>query len=156
MKIKIISVGRTKEKYWRLAEEDYANRIRRYVELEQSFVKEAPSHVAKNVDLVKNTEAKAIIAKIDDGDFVVALHKQGKPYSSEQFSNFLQDNMLHRTAKLTFVIGGPLGLSEDFLNRSDVTLSLSKMTFPHEMTKVILLEQIYRAFTILRGEKYHK
>ncbi|MFQ5864550.1 MAG: 23S rRNA (pseudouridine(1915)-N(3))-methyltransferase RlmH [bacterium] len=156
MKIKIISVGKRKEKYWQLAEEDYAQRILRYVQLEQLSVKEAPANVIKNIALVKKTEAKAILTKIDDSDFVIALDKKGKLYSSEQFAEFLQDHLLRGIKKSTFVIGGPLGLSEEFLNESDMTLSFSKMTFPHEMAKVILLEQIYRAFTILRGEKYHK
>jgi 23S rRNA (pseudouridine1915-N3)-methyltransferase len=156
VKIKIISVGKTREKYWRLAEEEYTKRIQRYVELQHVSVKEAPGDMIKNVDSVKKSEANAILARLDDSDLVIALDKGGKQYSSERFAEFLQDFMLHGTKKITFVIGGPVGLSEDFLKQSHQTLSLSTMTFPHEMTIVILLEQIYRAFTILRGEKYHK
>ena len=156
MKIKIISVGKTKQKHWQLAEVDYAKRIRQYAELEQFFVKEASFDITKNVDLVKRTEAKALLGKIDDSDFVIALDKKGRQISSEQFAKFLQDNMLHGINKFTFVVGGPVGLPEEFLRQSDMVLSLSRMTFPHEMSKVILLEQIYRAFSILKGEKYHK
>jgi len=156
VKIKIISVGKTKQKHWQLAEEDYAKRVQRYAEFEQFHVKESPSDIIKNVDFVKKTEAKSILAKIDDSDFIFALDKKGKQIASEQFAKFLKDNMLHGVNKFTFVVGGPVGLPEEFLRQSDMVLSLSKMTFPHEMSKVILLEQIYRAFSILKGEKYHK
>ncbi len=156
VKVKIISVGKTKENYWRLAEEDYVNRIKRYVQLELLFVKESQIVALKNENLVKKTEANSIREKIQGNEFIVALERKGRQMGSEKLAAFFHRKMLHSIGTITFVIGGPSGLSDDFLQQSDMLLSLSKMTFPHEMTRVILLEQIYRAFTILRGEKYHK
>ncbi|MFQ5825297.1 MAG: 23S rRNA (pseudouridine(1915)-N(3))-methyltransferase RlmH [bacterium] len=156
MKIKIISVGKTKEKYWQMAEADYAKRIQHYAELQQVSVKEASLDTLKNNELVKQTEANKIQEKIRKEEYVVALDKSGIQMDSEKLAEFFQKKILHGNNRINFIIGGPLGLPDDFLNQSDMTLSLSRMTFPHEMTKVILLEQIYRAFSILHGEKYHK
>lgn len=156
MTIKIITVGKTKEKYAQLAEAEFAKRIKRYAKLQQSFVKDTPIDSVRNVMLVKDQEAGKIAEKIMASDFVIALDKGGKQLSSPKFAQVLQDKMLHGTSNFTFVIGGPLGLASNFLHRSDFVLSFSKMTFPHELSKAILLEQIYRAFTIMHNEKYHK
>lgn len=156
MKIKIVSVGKIKEKNWQKAEAEYSKRITRYSQLEHVFVKDAPIESIKNYEKVKELEASLISAKINAGEFVVALDRQGKQMSSERFAKFLNDKMLEGNNKITFVIGGPLGLSEHLQQESDLTLSISLMTLPHELSKVILLEQIYRAFSILKGEKYHK
>jgi 23S rRNA (pseudouridine1915-N3)-methyltransferase len=156
MTIKIISVGKTREKFWQMAEAEYAKRIQRYGELHLVAVKEASLEALKNVELVKQLEANKIQEKIGNDEFVLALDKSGQQMESEKLAQFLQNKMLHGSNRITFVIGGPVGLLQDFLKQSDLTLSLSKMTFPHEMAKAILLEQIYRAFTIVRGEKYHK
>lgn len=144
-------------KYWQAAESDYAKRIRRYGNLDMIAVKEAPQHALRNDDLARQAEADEIARRLSGDEFVIALDRRARQLSSEGLAEFLQTSMLHGSNRLAFVIGGPLGLSEDFLNtRANRILSLSEMTFPHEMAKVILVEQIYRALTILRGEPYHK
>lgn len=156
MKIKIITVGKTRQKFWQLAEREYSKRINRYIHLKQIVVEEASLNSLKNVELVWQREQKAILEKIDSGEYLIILDKRGKQISSEALAQFLQKKMIQGVRSLTFVIGGSLGFSEDFLRNAHLVLSLSKMTFPHEMAKVILLEQLYRAFSILKGEKYHK
>lgn len=156
MIIKIISVGKTQEKFWQMAKAEYARRIQRYCELRLVSVKEASLEALKNIELVKQKEVNKIQEKIGKDEFVVVVDRSGQQMQSEKWAQFLQNKMLHGLNRITFVIGGPLGLPEEFLQQCDMILSLSKMTFPFEMAKVILLEQIYRAFTIVRGEKYHK
>ena len=128
----------------------------RYAQLEHVFVKDAPVESIKNTQKVMELEANSISAKIKQDEFVFALDRHGKQMSSQGFAEFLRSKMLYGISRITFVVGGPLGLSDDFLNQVDSILSLSPMTLPHELSKVILLEQIYRAFSILKGEKYHK
>lgn len=156
MKIKLITVGKTKTKHWLAAETDFEKRIKRYAEFNSVFVKEASQKSLRNDDLVKATEAKSLLLKIEPQEFVFALDKGGKQISSQGLANFLQKKNLNGINKFAFVIGGPLGLAPEVLKRADYILSLSEMTFPHELAKVVLLEQIYRAFTILNDEKYHK
>lgn len=156
MKIKIISVGKIKDKSTRILEADYTKRIARYARMEHLFVKDAPFESIKNEEKVRQTEANEISSRINPGEFVVALDRCGKEMSSESFAEFLSVKMLRRMTKITFVVGGPLGLLDAFFQQADFVLSFSKMTFPHELAKVFLLEQIYRAFTIINGEKYHK
>ncbi|RMD87479.1 MAG: 23S rRNA (pseudouridine(1915)-N(3))-methyltransferase RlmH, partial [Calditrichaeota bacterium] len=127
-----------------------------YIHLKQIVVDEASLSSLKNIELVWQREQKAILEKIDSGEYLIILDKRGKQISSEALAQFLQKKMTQGVRSLTFVIGGSLGFSEDFLKNAHLVLSLSKMTFPHEMAKVILLEQLYRAFSILKGEKYHK
>lgn len=156
MKIKLITVGKVKQSYWRQAEQDFLSRIKHYINLDQVVVKDAVNRGAINDDLVKAKEAKAITEKIAADEFLVALSETGQQLRSDKFAAFFQDKMNRGITKVTFVIGGPLGLSQALLKDADTILSLSKMTLPHEMAKVVLLEQIYRAMTILRQEKYHK
>ncbi len=156
MLIKIITVGKTRKKPWQSAEEDFIKRIRHYSKFKEEAVKDASFNSLRNVGLVLKREAENILAMVSSRDFLIVLDKSGDQRSSLQFADFIQKKMDSGVKNLTFVIGGPFGLSEDVLNKANVVLSLSKMTFLHEMAKVILLEQIYRAFTILNGEKYHK
>jgi len=149
-------LGKTKERHWRDAEVNYIERIQRYARLQEIFVKEAAQNALKNEQLVRQVEAGQLLARIAPDEFVVALDNCGKEMTSEKFSDFVGKRMLHGMNRLTFVIGGPLGLDPDFTDSANLKLSLSKMTLPHELAKVFLLEQIYRAFTILKGEKYHK
>ena len=128
----------------------------RYAQIEHVFVKDVPIESIKNTKKVMELEANSISAKIKQDEFAVALDRQGKQMSSPGFAEFLSSKMLHGASRITFIVGGPLGLSDDFLNQVDSIFSLSRMTLPHELCKVILLEQIYRAFSILKGEKYHK
>lgn len=159
MKITVIGVGRLKEKYWREAVEEYSKRLSKYVSLEIIEVpdEKAPetlSHAEERQ--VKQSEGARILKSIKDGAYVIALAIDGKMLSSEELSTFINERMVRGCGHIVFVIGGSLGLSDEVKKRADFKLSFSKMTFPHRLMKVILLEQIYRAFTIIEGKTYHK
>lgn len=156
MKLKLVTVGKTKLRHWQTAEADFVQRIERYAQVQQVVVKDASRQAFRNGKLVKETEAKALAQRLYPDDFVVALHPTGMQMSSEAFARFFREKTLHGRSRFAFVIGGPLGLDRKILNHADFVLSLSDMTFPHELAKVILLEQIYRAMTILKGEKSHR
>ncbi len=149
MNIKIIAVGKLKEKYWKDAIEEYKKRLGSYCKLEIIEAKEDPR---ERVDV----EEDAILVKIKESDYVVTLEINGKEHSSEEFAEKLNNLGVSGTSDITFVIGGSCGLGKKVLQRRDMALSFSKMTFPHQMMRVILLEQVYRAFKINKGEKYHK
>lgn len=156
MTIKLIFVGKTRAKHWQLAEEEYLKRIRRHADIQQLTVKDAAREVSRNSELAKKIEGKQLLAKVAGDECVVILDSRGQQFTSEAFADFFQTQTLHGQSRFAFIIGGPLGLSLQVLKRADLVLSLSKMTLPHELSKVFLLEQIYRAFSILRNEKYHK
>lgn len=149
MDIKIVCVGRLKEKYWTDACGEYAKRLRPYCSLEIVEVKESPSD---DID----EEGEKLLKKIDKGDHVITLEINGKPLSSEELSEKFEDLALAGTSRMAFVIGGSNGLSGDVSARADEKISFSKMTFPHQLMRAILLEQVYRSFKILRHEPYHK
>ena len=151
-----MTVGRTRESHWQAAEARYLARIRRYVTVEEVSVKEASLPSLKNEELVRRTEAEALLAKLDRREFVVLLDLEGRQMTSEAFARFLEQKGMEGAQRLVFVVGGPFGVAEVLRQRADLRLSLSPMTLPHELAKVVLLEQLYRALTILRGEKYHK
>lgn len=159
MKIRIVCVGKLKEKYWKDAVSEYLKRLGGYIRPEIVEVSDEKTDRHMSVaeeQTVKRTEGRRILAKIDDRDYVVALAIDGKRKSSEELATFLGQRMNAATGTLTFVIGGSVGLADDVLKRSNERLSFSDMTFPHQMMRVILLEQIYRGFKILRNEPYHK
>jgi 23S rRNA (pseudouridine1915-N3)-methyltransferase len=156
MLIRILAVGRTKSSYWQLAQEDFQARLRRYSRVEDVFVKDIPAKSASGEEGVRNAEGRELLKKIRKDEYVIALDSRGAQLSSEEFASFLAEKTVQSISRFVFVIGGPLGLSGDVLSRADYVLALSKMTFVHEMARTILLEQIYRAMTIIKGEKYHK
>lgn len=147
--IKVICVGKIKEKYFLEAIEEYKKRISKYSKLQ---IIELPDY---NYDKKKtiNEEGKNILNKINDKDFVVTLEISGKKLSSIELSDFISKNISNN---IVFVIGGSYGLSSEVLNRSNYSLSFSFLTFPHQLFRVILLEQIYRSFKIINNENYHK
>lgn len=159
MKIKCITVGKIKEKYFKTAIEEYAKRLLRYCKLEQIEVadEKAPDSLsATEIELVKDKEGERILKKIDDGDYIITLEIEGKQLSSEQLAKKISMLAVTGNSSLCFIIGGSHGLSEAVKSKSNFKLSFSKMTFPHQLMKVVLLEQIYRAFRINGGEPYHK
>ncbi|HEX9653178.1 MAG TPA: 23S rRNA (pseudouridine(1915)-N(3))-methyltransferase RlmH [bacterium] len=156
MQIRILTVGKTKTQHWQVAESEYIRRIKKYSDVQQVVVKDATREAMSNPELAKEIEGKNLLAKISDDEYLVALDSRGQQMTSEAFAEFFEKRALRGTNKFSFVLGGPLGLSQVILQRADVLLSLSKMTLPHELAKVVLLEQVYRAFSILRHEKYHK
>jgi len=159
IQITVISVGKIKEKYFVSAIEEYEKRLKRYasmnlIELKDEAVPDTLSENERRIVLEK--EGQRIIEKIPHGSYVVALCVEGKQISSEELSEFINNSALSGKSHITFIIGGSLGLSDEVKKKADFKLSFSKMTFPHRLMKVILMEQIYRAFTIIEGKTYHK
>ena len=159
MKITIICVGQIKEKFYRDAIDEYRKRLSRYAKLEiVEVVDEKTKDQASEAEdlMVKEKEGERILKNIKEDAYVVALAIEGKMYDSVAFSNHLQTLGVNGKSHLTFVIGGSLGLSSQVLSRADEKLSFSPMTFPHQLMRVVLLEQIYRCFRIQNNEPYHK
>lgn len=159
MNIYIISVGKIKEKYLRDALSEYSKRLSKYCKLEIIEVQDekTPENASEKEELlIKQKEGKVLLKCIKDNMYVIGLAINGKMSSSEELADFIQDLGIHGESNIAFVIGGSLGLSEEVLKRCDYALSFSKMTFPHQLMRVILLEQIYRCYRIINGEPYHK
>lgn len=159
MNIQIVCIGKLKEKYWTEAVAEYSKRLSRFctleiVELKESRLPDKASQAEE--EAVKLEEGRSILKTIKDGTFVITLEILGKQLDSPQLAAKLESLSLEGKSNIAFVIGGSLGLSEEVSKRADFKLSFSKMTFPHQMMRVILLEQIYRAFKINRNETYHK
>ncbi|MGN1383402.1 MAG: 23S rRNA (pseudouridine(1915)-N(3))-methyltransferase RlmH [Eubacterium sp.] len=159
MNITVICIGKLKESYWRDAVKEYSKRLGSYcsldiVELKESRLAANPSPADELA--VKVKEGEEILSHIRPSSWVVTLEIQGKKLSSEKLAEKIEDWSLEGRSDLVFVIGGSLGLSPDVSKRADFKLSFSDMTFPHQMMRVILLEQIYRSFKIIRHEPYHK
>lgn len=159
MNISIVSVGKLKEKYLKLGIEEYTKRLGSYAKLDLIEVadEKAPENLSDaDMEIVKKKEGERILAKIGTDTYVIALAIEGKMKSSEQLAEDLQSLMTYGRSKVAFVIGGSLGLHEDVMKRSDEKLSFSKMTLPHQLMKLVLVEQVYRAFRIIKNEPYHK
>lgn len=155
MKIRIIVVDRTRSPFLREGESFYLDRLRRYAHTNWIEVKPAKLSAKMDVEQVLREEGSAIAKRLDRRDHVIVLDRKGVQYTSEELASHIERTWVHHS-RMALVIGGPLGLSEEILERSDESLSLSALTLTHEMARLVLLEQLYRAFTILRGEKYHK
>ena len=159
MMIRIVSVGKIKEKYFVAAIEEYKKRLSAYTLVEFIEVPDEKIPVnasLKEEEIVKRKEGERVLSKIKDTEYVILLDVYGKEIDSVEFSTSLSNKMTRGISSFTFVIGGSLGLSDELRNRANEKMSLSKMTFTHQFCKVILLEQIYRAFKIMKGETYHK
>ncbi|MGZ9808281.1 23S rRNA (pseudouridine(1915)-N(3))-methyltransferase RlmH [Staphylococcus haemolyticus] len=159
MKITILAVGKLKEKYWKQAISEYEKRLSAYSKIEIIEVpdEKAPENMSdKEIEQVKEKEGQRLLAKIKPQATVITLEIQGKMLSSKGLAEEMQRRMTQGQSDFVFVIGGSNGLHEDVLQRSNYALSFSKMTFPHQMMRVVLIEQVYRAFKIMRGEAYHK
>lgn len=159
MKIRILCVGKIKEKYFSAAVQEYRKRLSRYCTPEIAEVpdEKTPDGVsAHEEELIRQKEGERLLGHIRDGDYVVALAIPGKKYDSKTLSAHLESLMTHGQSTLDFVIGGSLGLSREVLQRADEEISFSDLTFPHQLMRVIVLEQIYRSFKIMRHEPYHK
>lgn len=159
MQISIITVGKLKEKYLREGIEEYSKRLSAYCKLQLIEVSDekAPEEMsAAEMEQVKRKEGERILAQIKQDQYVIALAIEGQMWSSEKLSAEMDKLALHGKSQIAFVIGGSLGLSDAVLKRADSLLSFSKMTFPHQLVRLMLLEQVYRGFRISRGEPYHK
>lgn len=159
MNISLITVGKIKEKYLKDAIDEYSKRLSRYCRLEVVEVpdEKTPDNASEKEELqIKEKEGDAILKHVKDNVFVIALAIDGKQLSSEELADYIKDLAVKGESNIAFVIGGSLGLSKAVLSRSNYKLSFSKMTFPHQLMRVILLEQVYRAYRIINGEPYHK
>jgi 23S rRNA (pseudouridine1915-N3)-methyltransferase len=159
MKISIVCVGRLKEKYWTAAVDEYSKRLGKYIKLDITELpdEKAPESMSVAQERqVKEKEGERILKAIKDDAFVVTLEIEGKQLTSVELAGFISEKMTRGVSHIAFVIGGSLGLSEEVIKKSDYHLSFSKMTFPHQLMRVVLLEQIYRACRINAGEPYHK
>ena len=159
MKITLVTVGKIKEKYLEQAIAEYSKRLARYCKLEilQVADEKTPEGASAAVEeQIKEKEGERILSQVRDGSFVIALAIEGKMMSSEELAQKMDRLAVEGTSKITFIIGGSLGLSRKVLERADFLLSFSKMTFPHQLMRVILLEQIYRSYRIITGQPYHK
>ena len=159
MNIQIICIGKLKEKYWTDAIKEYSKRLSRFCSLEITELKESllPANASPaDEEKVKLEEGREILKAIKDGTYVITLEIKGKALTSEELAAKIDDLGITGRSSVAFVIGGSLGLSPEVSQRADFKLSFSRMTFPHQMMRVILLEQIYRSFKINRHEAYHK
>ena len=159
MNISVISVGKLKEKYLKLGIEEFSKRLSKYCKLDLIELEDekCPENLSeKDMEIVKNKEGQRILSKIKNNSYVIALAIDGKNLSSEELADTISKLAVRGNSHITFIIGGSLGLSDEVLKRADYKLSFSKMTFPHQMMKLILLEQVYRSFRINNNEPYHK
>jgi len=159
MRISIVCVGKIKEKYLKLGIDEFSKRLSKYCKLEVIELddEKAPENLSdKEMLMIKDKEGKKILSKIKDNAHVIALAIDGKNLSSEELADTIDNLGVRGTSHIVFVIGGSLGLSDEVLRRANYKLSFSKMTFPHQLMRLILLEQIYRAYRINNSEPYHK
>lgn len=159
MKITVLCVGKIKEKYFTLGIDEYAKRLSRYCKLEIIEVpdEKTPDNASENEELqIKAKEGDKLLRYIKDNAYVIALAIEGKMLTSEELSENMEQLGINGDSNVVFVIGGSLGLDKRILDRADYKLSFSKMTFPHQMMRMVLLEQVYRGYRIMKGEPYHK
>lgn len=159
MKIRIIAIGKIKENYLKSGIDEYLKRIKPYSQIEIIEVMDEPISDNPNesiIKMAKDKEGQKVLKYLKPSDYVISLDLNKKEFSSEEFASFLNKRFEIAKSNITFIIGGSYGLSDELKNRANEAISLSKMTFLHQMTRLILLEQIYRAFKINRNEVYHK
>lgn len=159
MRISIACVGKIKEKFWRDAISEYEKRLGKYCRLDFLEVadEKTPDGAGEALEeQIKEKEARRLLEKIREDAFVCTLEIEGRRLSSEAFAGWMEGLTVRGTSHIVFVIGGSLGLHESLRRRADMALSFSDMTFPHQLMRVILVEQIYRGFRIMHGEPYHK
>ena len=154
MKIKLITIGKTDESYLKDGIDKYMKRLKHYVSFEMIIVNDVKVGKKSNIILQKELEEKEILSKLNSNDYLILLDEKGEEYNSIGFSKFLQKRM-NSGNDIVFVIGGPFGFSERMYERANAKVGLSKLTFSHQMVRLFFVEQLYRAFTILKGEKYH-
>jgi len=159
MKVTIICVGRLKETYWQAAVAEYSKRLGRYVKLtihEVADEKTPETMSAAEGEAVRKKEGERILKAVKEDAFVVALAIEGKQFSSKEMAELIENSGVRGVSHMTFIIGGSLGLSAAVMKRCDLAMSFSRITFPHQMMRVVLLEQIYRGMKIIKKEPYHK
>ena len=155
MKIELAVIGKTSIGYLKQGIDEYIKRLKHYVPFEIKYIDDIKNTKNISEDQQKRTEGAKILSLLDKSDFVVLLDEHGKEYTSMQYSSYIQKRMLIGAKKVVFVIGGPYGFSQEVYDRANDKISFSKMTFNHEMIRLIFTEQLYRAYTIINHEPYH-
>ena len=155
MKIELAVIGKTSIGYLKQGIDEYIKRLKHYVPFEIKYIDDIKNSKNISEDQQKRTEGAKILSLLDKSDFVVLLDEHGKEYTSMQYSSYIQKRMLSGAKKVVFVIGGPYGFSQEVYDRANDKISFSKMTFNHEMIRLIFTEQLYRAYTIINHEPYH-
>ena len=155
MKVTLILVGKTVNKHFVDLVDDYVSRLKHYINFDFFTIPELKNTKNLSVEQQKQQEGELILKQLQAGDHVVLLDEHGKELRSVEFSSYMEQKMQTVSKRLVFVIGGPYGFSPDVYERANGKLSLSKMTFSHQMVRLIFVEQLYRAMTIMRGEPYH-
>jgi 23S rRNA (pseudouridine1915-N3)-methyltransferase len=155
MIIKLIVVGKTVKSYLKQGEEEYTNRLKHYVRFEEDVISELKNVSSLNEEQIKQKEGEEILKRIQPTDYLVLLDEQGKQFTSEEFAEKIVKWQNTSVKQVVFVIGGAYGFSKEVYDRCNEKLSLSKMTFSHQMVRVFFKEQLYRAYSIIKGEPYH-
>lgn len=155
MKIQLLLIGKTGFPFIKEGMDVYTKRIRRYMDFTVKAIPDLKGTSSWSIDRLKEEEGKHILKSLDPRDFVILLDERGKDYDSFEFARFLEKQMLASVKSLVFVTGGAYGFSDEVYARGNSRLSLSRMTFSHQVIRLFFMEQLYRAFTILRGEPYH-
>lgn len=155
MKLKIVAIGKTHKSFLVDGENEYLKRIKKYVAIEKIEIPDLKNAKKLTFNQIKDKEGKLLLAKLEPHSLVVLLDEKGKEFTSMQFSKWIQDKMNKGYKNIIFLIGGAYGFSEEVYNVSNAKLSLSKMTFSHQMIRMLFTEQVYRAFSILNNEPYH-
>lgn len=155
MKIKLLCIGKTDSDYISQGLKEYENRLKHYISYESVYIPDIKNSKNLSENQQKEKEGELIKNQLKVTDYIVLLDERGKDYSSVEFSKFIEKQMTSGLKGLVFVIGGPYGFSKDMYERANAKISLSKMTFSHQMVRLIFTEQLYRAMTIIKGEPYH-
>ena len=153
MKIRLIGIGKNAEPWLAVALADYQKRLTHYVDFKEDWLK--PKAAGNDPEKIKESESNQLLASLGEKDFVILLDDKGKPFSSTEFSKLIEKFQTDGRKQISFVIGGSYGFSETLYKRANQKISLSSLTFPHQLVRLIFTEQLFRAFSILRGEKYH-
>lgn len=155
MKITLLQVGRTEGEYLITGISEYESRLKHYISYQTITIPALKNQSSLSTDMQKVREGEEILGRLKESDVVILLDEHGKQYTSEEYAGYIQKHMSSGAKSVVFVIGGPFGLSDQVMKRANGMIAFSKMTFSHQMIRLIFTEQLYRAFTILRGEKYH-
>lgn len=155
MKIELMVIGRTSARYLQEGIDNYRNRLAHYVPFELTCLPDIKTTKSLTIERQKELEGEMFLSRVEAGDCLVLLDERGKEMTSREFSVYIDRKMVNVARRLIFLVGGPYGFSKEVYNRADDKISLSKMTFSHEMVRLFFTEQLYRAMTIMRGEPYH-
>lgn len=155
MKIKLLLIGKTDTDFLNVGIDDYIKRIKHYLPFEMIIIPDLKNTKSLSEDQQKQKEGELILNQINSGDFVVLLDENGKEFDSINFSGFIERQMISGLKNLIFIVGGPYGFSSQIYKLGNLKISLSKMTFSHQLVRLIFAEQLYRAMTIIKGEPYH-